>query len=169
MIIVKEKSGNIYSSVNDSRNIDALQIEWHEVRKRILHKETKQGRAICIKFMRENPDLKEGDILYEDDKTTIAVEIIPCECIVLKPSNLREAAAVSYEIGNRHLPLFYEADELLVPYDVPLYNLLVTLGYTINIEERKLNCSFQTTVLPHLQVGMTDSLLDKIHHFTTSL
>jgi urease accessory protein len=169
MIIVKEKSGNIYSSVNDNRDIDALQIEWHEARKRILHKETKQGRAICIKFMRENPDLKEGDILFQDDKITIAVEIIPCECIVLKPSNMREAAAVSYEIGNRHLPLFYEADELLVPYDVPLYNLLVTLGYTINIEERKLNCSFQTTVLPHLQVGMADSLLDKIHHFTTSL
>jgi urease accessory protein len=119
--------------------------------------------------MRENPDLKEGDILYQDENTTIAVEIIPCECIVLKPSNTREASAVCYEIGNRHLPLFYEADELLVPYDVPLYNLLVTLGYVVKIEERKLNCSFQTTVLPHLQVGMTDSLLNKIHHFTTSL
>ena len=169
MIIVKEKSGNIYSPVNDNRNIDTLQIEWHEARKRILHKETKQGRAICTKFLKGNPDLKEGDILYKDENITIAVEINPCECIVLKPSNMREAAAVCYEIGNRHLPLFYEGEELLVPYDVPLYNLLVKLGYAIKVEERKLNCSFQTTVLPHLQVGMADSLLNKIHHFTTSL
>ena len=169
MIIVKEKSGNIYSSSNGDRNIDTLQIEWHEARKRILQKQTKQGRVVCIKFLRENPDLKEGDILYQDDKTTIAVEIVPCECIVLKPSNMPEAAAACYEIGNRHLPLFYEADELLVPYDVPLYNLLVTLGYVVKTEERKLNYSFQTTVLQHLQVGMTDSLLNKIHNFTTSL
>ncbi len=138
MIIVKEKSGNIYSSVNDNRNIDALQIEWHEARKRILHKETKQGRAICIKFLKENPDLKEGDILYKDENITIAVEINPCECIVLKPSNMREAAAVCYEIGNRHLPLFYEGDELLVPYDVPLYNLLVNIGLRYKNRRKKI-------------------------------
>ena len=169
MIIVNEKSGNISASFNDNLNIDALRIEWHETRKRILHKETKQGRAVCIKFLKENPDLKEGDILHQDENLTIAVEINPCECIVLKPANMLQAAAVCYEIGNRHMPLFYEVDELLVPYDVPLYNLLLTLGYVIKIEERKLNCSFQTTVLPHLQVGMTDSLLNKVHRFTTSL
>ena len=169
MIIVKEKSGNIYSSLNDHLNIDALRIEWHEAKKRILHKETNQGRAVCIKFLRENPDLKEGDILYRDENATIAVEINPCECIVIKTSNAIEIAAICYEIGNRHLPLFYDGNELLVPCDVPLYNLLVTMGYSVKIEERKLNHSFQTTVLPHLQVGMTDSLLNKIHHFTTSL
>jgi urease accessory protein len=169
MIIAKEKSGNIYSSVNGNRNIDALQIEWHEARKRIIHKETKQGRAVCIKFLRENPDLKEGDIIHQDENITIAVEINPCECIVINPSNALEIAAICYEIGNRHLPLFYDADELLVPFDVPLYNLLVTLGYVVKKEERKVNRSFQTTVLPHLQVGMTDSLLNKIHNFTTSL
>jgi urease accessory protein len=169
MILVKEKSGNIYSAFNHKRDIDLLLIEWHEAIKLILHKQTKQGKAVCIKFLNENPNLKDGDILYQGENTTIAIEINPCECIVIIPENMLAAASLCYEIGNRHLPLFYEGDELLVPYDVPLYNFLQGLGYSLKTEERKLNNSFQTTVLPHLQVGMADSLLNKIHNFTTSL
>jgi urease accessory protein len=169
MILVKEKLGNIYSAFNHKRDIDILLIEWHEARKRILHKQTKQGKAVCIKFLNENPNLKDGDILYQDENTTIVVEINPCECIVITPGGMLQTSSICYEIGNRHLPLFYEGDELLVPYDAPLYNLLETLGHSLKTEERKLNHSFHTTVLPHLQVGMNDSLLNKIHHFTTSL
>ena len=165
MIIVKEKPGNIHSASNLNRNIDILSIEWHEVRKRILHKQTSQGKTIAIKFLNENPDLKEGDILWQDETTIIVVEINPCKCIVIQPGDMINASAVSYEIGNRHLPLFYEGDELLVPYDVPLYNLLVSLGYKIKLEQRKLNRQFQTTILPHLQVGVTG--INKINQLTT--
>ncbi len=48
-----------------------------------------------------------------------------------------------YEIGNRHLPLFYEGDDLLVPYEVPLYNLLQATGYELKVEERKLRQCFK--------------------------
>ena len=68
----------------------------------------------------------------------------------------------------KHLPLFFEGDQLLVPYDVPLYNLLQSQGYTVKAEERKLNDSFQTTVLPHLQVGITGSIFNKTAQQTTS-
>ena len=37
----------------------------------------------------------------------------------------------------------------------------MTSGLRIKMEERKLNYSFQTTVLPHLQVAMADSLLNQ--------
>ncbi len=168
MILVKEKKGNIHSAFNHERDIDVVMIEWHEKRKRILHKQTKKGKDIILKFLNENPDLKEGDILYEDETGIIAVEINPCECIVITPGNMLKAASVCYEIGNRHLPLFYEDDQLLIPYDVPLYNLLQSLGYAVKAEERKLNDSFQTTVLPHLQVGITGSIFNKTAQQTTS-
>ena len=169
MILVKEKLGNIYSASNHERDIDVLLIEWHETRKRILHKQTRQGKDVTIKFLNENPNLKDGDILWQDENTIIAVEIKPCKCIIIIPENLLTAASVCYEIGNRHLPLFYEGDELLVPYDAPLYTLLQVLGYAIKAGERKPSNSFQTTVLPHLQAGMADNLPDKINQFTISL
>jgi urease accessory protein len=165
MIIVKEKLGNIHSTSNPSRNIDILLIEWHETRKRILHKKTRHGKAIIIKFLNENPNLKEGDILWQDETTTIVVEINSCECIVVMPGNILNASAVSYEIGNRHLPLFFEGNELLIPCDAPLYSLLQSLGYAVKTEQRKLNQQFQTTVFPHVQVGVTD--MDKINQLTT--
>src|SRR6266404_6062625 len=141
MIFIKEKSGNIYSAFNHERDIDILLIEWHEARKRILHKQTIRGQDVTIKFLSENPDFKDGDILWQDENTIIAVEIKPCECIVITPESMLQASSVCYEIGNRHLPLFYEGVELLIPYDVPLYNLLRVLGYPIRVEDRKLNNS----------------------------
>ncbi len=168
MIIVKEKLGNISSISIDNYDIDTLVIEWYEAKKRILHKQTKHSKEVAIKFLNENPNLKDGDILWQDENTIIAVEINPCECMVIKVGDILTASSVCYEIGNRHLPLFYEADELLVPYEVPLHNLLQASGYTIKVEKRKLNNALNTTVLPHLQVAGTDSLFSKIHQLSTT-
>ena len=78
-MLITEKLGNINTGVIFHRTIDIVSIEWYEAKKRILHKQTKQGREITIKFLRENPDLKEGDILWLDENTMIAVEIKPCK------------------------------------------------------------------------------------------
>lgn len=161
-MLITEKYGNIYSSAICNKNIDLLRIEWHEARRRILHKTTKSGISLTLKFLNENPNFKEGDILWQDEKSIIVVEIIPVECIVFMPDSVIAAAALCYEIGNRHLPLFYEDSDLLVPYDVPLYNLLKASGYIMRVEKRKLNHAFKTTVLPHLQVSGNGSMTGKI-------
>ncbi len=93
---------------------------------------------VSIKFLNQNPELTEGDILFEDDKTIIAVSVLHCECIVVKPTNMFEMASTCYEIGNKHLPLFYEDDLLLVPFENPLYKLLLAQGYDAKQDNRKL-------------------------------
>ena len=74
-------------------------------------------------------------------------------------------ASVCYEIGNKHLPLFYEADQLLVPFEMPLYKLLSAQGYIIIKEKRKLLKPLKTTVSPH-SGGTNDSLFSKIMKLT---
>ncbi len=167
-MLIIEKSGNINTTLIINRDIDVVIIEWYEASKRILHKQTKSGIAVTIKFLQENPNLKDGDILWQDENSIIAVEINPCKCIVITPGTMLTASSICYEIGNKHLPLFYEGDDLLVPYEMPLHNLLLASGYEIKIEERKLNNAFRTTVLPHLQVSGNDSLFSKILKLTTS-
>ena len=167
-MLIQEKFGNIYSLSNNDRTIDAVEIQWFETNKRILHKKTKSGVEIILKFLGENPDLKDGDILWRDENRMIAVEIIPIECLVIEPQYILSASSVCYEIGNKHLPLFYEGNELLIPYEVPLHNYLIASGYEVKIEMRKLNNQFRTTVLPHLQVGDTGSLIQKITKLSTS-
>ena len=58
-------------------------------------------------------------------------------------------ASVCYEIGNKHLPLFYEDDELLLPYEAPLFQLLLAAGYDVKQGKRKLLDPLRTSVTPH--------------------
>ena len=142
---------------------DLLPLEWYETRKRILRRKTLGGRELSLRFLQENPALSEGDVLFESSELLIAVTVIPCACIVIRPESLLTATAVAYEIGNRHLPLYYEGNELLVPYDKPLMQLLQAQGFPAISAERKLLHSLKTTVTPH---GESSSLFSKIIKLT---
>lgn len=162
-MLIQTKIGNLSNS-NGNKAIDWLQLEWHETRKRILRKQTVGGKDISIKFLNESPDLTEGDVLFEDADAIIAVTVFPCECIVIKPLNMFEMASVCYEIGNKHLPLFYEDECLLVPFDAPLMKLLSAQGYDVKKEEKKLLQPLKTTVAPHSD--SSNSLFSKIMKLT---
>ena len=166
-MLIQKKAGHIDSFDSRGRITDWLSLEWHETNKRILRKRTRSGKEVALKFLDENPSLTEGDILYEDEQAIIAVTILPCETIVIKPVNMFEMASVCYEIGNKHLPLFFEKDELLVPFEAPLFKLLEARGYEIKKEMRKLIQPVQTTVTPHLH-EQTNSLFSRIMRITTN-
>ena len=151
--------------VND-RIIDYLGLEWYETAKRILHKKTISGKEITLKFLNQNQNLTEGDILYEDKQFMIVVEIKPCESIVIKPRTMYEMAYICYEIGNKHLPLFYENNELLVPYEAPLFKILQASGFNPTIENRKLLHQLKTTVSAHNHTD-NKSLFSRILQLTS--
>jgi urease accessory protein len=77
-----------------------------------------------------------------------------------------EMASICYEIGNKHLPLFFENDELLVPFEMPLYKLLTAQGYGVKQEQRKLLQPLKTTVSPHS--NSSETLFSKIMKLTTT-
>ncbi len=163
-MLIKEKLQPISSYETTSRTIDWLVLEWYETNKRILHKRTTCGKEITIKFLQENQSLTQGDVLYQDAETIIAVEIAACDAIIVRPKSMYEMAAVCYEIGNKHMPLFYENDEVLVAYEAPLLRLLKTAGYDVLEGKRKLINPLKTTVSPH----GSSSLFSKIMNLTTA-
>lgn len=165
-MLIQQKSGNLNSSFTN-KNIDWLDLEWHETNKRILHKKTREGIEVTMKFLKENQNLTQGDILYENAETIIVIDIQPCETIVIKPKNMFEMAAICYEIGNKHLPLFYQDDELLIAYEAPLFNLLTSLGYETKKETRKLVNPLKTSVASHAH-NSSESLFSKIMKLSTA-
>ena len=148
-MLVKEKIGNINFFAINNRRQDALLLEWHETNKRILHKKTAAGTDVTLKFLNENPRLTEGDVIYEDDFNIILIEIASCEAIIIRPRTMFEMASICYEIGNKHIPVFYEEEELLVAFEAPLYRLLTAAGYDVQKGKRKLVNPLKTTVAPH--------------------
>jgi urease accessory protein len=165
-MLIQQKSGNINDIDINNRAIDWLQLQWYEAGKRILRRQTQAGNDIALKFLDKNPTLTQGDVLYEDDTIIIAVEILPCDVLVIKPANLVEMASVCYEIGNKHLALFIDKEELLVPFEMPLFRLLSAQGYAIKQDKRKLLHPLKTTVAPHAHSN--NSLFSKIMQLTNA-
>jgi urease accessory protein len=159
--------GNLRDFAQAGRTIDNLELEWYETSKRILHKQTNSGKEISLKFLNQTQSLTEGDILYQDEETLVIVQVRPCESIVIRPASMYEMAYICYEIGNKHLPLFYESDELMIPYEPPLLRILLASGLKPLIEHRRLVHQLKTTVSPH---GHADgkSLFSKILQLTSS-
>ena len=166
-MLIKQKIGNINFFAVNNRKIDYLLLEWYETNKRILHKKTISGIEVIMKFLTENQQLTEGDILYEDDFNIIVIEVKECDSIIIHPKTMFEMAAVCYEIGNKHLPVFYQQDEILVAFEAPLYNGLVAAGYAVTRGKRKLLNPLKTTVSPHGN-NSTGSLFSKIMKLTNS-
>lgn len=167
-MLVNQKTGNIHSFDVANRTIDFVLIEWYEANKRILHKTTQSGKEVVLKFLNETQNLAEGDILFSDETTIIVVNIQPCEAIIISPSTMSEMAAVCYEIGNKHLPLFYDNNNLLIPFDAPIFKLLTAAGYKPKVENRKLLNQLKTTVSPHGRSENKQTLFSKILQLTSS-
>ena len=165
-MLIKQKHGNISGTDLGHRKIDALELEWFETRKRILHKKTVGGRDISLKLLGQNEMLTEGDILHHDSESAIVVFIKPCEAIVIRPRTTYEMAYACYEIGNKHLPLFYENEELLVPFESPLLKMLQASGLPVDVELRKLVRPLKTSVTAHLH-SEGRSLFSRILHLTS--
>lgn len=152
-----------------SRAVDRLPIEWHECNKRILHKRTVSGKEVVLKFLGEAQSLQQDDVLYADGECLIAVEVLPCEAIVLKPVSMYQMAYACYEIGNKHLPLFFEDDVLLLPYDAPIFSQLQAAGFELQLQKRKLLYPLRTSVSAHNHTETKgESLFSKILKLTTA-
>ena len=121
------------------RNVDVLEVEWHETAKSRMRRKTKGGQEVLINRT-DRGSFQDGDILYLSDERVIILRIKPCDCIVLRPASLQEVGTICFEIGNKHVPIFMtEQEEVCVAYDGYLYQMLLSGGFAPAIEERVLH------------------------------
>ncbi|PGH37821.1 MAG: urease accessory protein UreE [Candidatus Nephrothrix sp. EaCA] len=144
-------------------DIDWLPLEWYEAVRPIQRKKTNAGKDIALKFVNEGIRLKQGDVVWAEDKKCIAIEILPCEAIVIAPVTLLQMGTVCYEIGNKHLPLFIENEQVLVPFEEPLFKLLQAGGYGPTKALRRLENMLKVNAVSHSHGG--ESLFQKILNF----
>ncbi len=138
--------GQLQDFDRSGKEIEYVDIEWHETFKKIHKKVTDHGREIGIRM--DDSVLKRGllqdDVIYQDDTTLIAVNIPPCEVIRISalPGHKNQIPKVCYEIGNRHAPLFFgESDDTFVTiYDEPMMQMLLGIhGVQAEKKTEKLN------------------------------
>ncbi len=137
-MIIQEVIGNRKNVLLETKKIDLLQIEWFEVGKRVQRRHTQEGREISIKFLKEGQRLSQDDILFISEDYAVVVDVLPCDAIIVHPHSLIEMGRVCYEIGNKHLPMFIENGEVLLPFEEPIYRWLLAGFQSVRKENIKL-------------------------------
>lgn len=141
--IIDSVKGNLdqlkQAGIITTQSIDYVPFQWFESERNILRKQTQSGREIAFRLLKEGQRLKHNDVVFISDELVIAVEILPCEVILLSPQTLPEMARACYEIGNKHAPLFLEGDDILLPYDKPMFEWLAAAGFAPQKANRRLS------------------------------
>ena len=125
-MVVEKIIGNRKDMELSDREIDIVPMEWYELDRKLLRKDSMQGEELGI---RVEERLKDGDILYMDDKKAIVLELKPCELSVMKVETMEQMGRLCFELGNRHLSLSIQPHQVSVIYDEPTFAYLEKLGF----------------------------------------
>lgn len=141
-MLITKTAGHLNDFESSNKNIDWLELEWEELNKRILRKETENGTDIAIQ-LESGDTLRYGDVLFEDENTLIAIRTKLEKVYVITPKTMQEMGKMAFEIGNRHTMCIIEDDEILVRYDQTLEKLMDEVGVSYEQSERRFKEPFK--------------------------
>ena len=129
MLVVSEVIRNAKGEDLSSKEVDFFDIEWFESTRKLLRKVSHKGEEVGLRILKEKLRLKHHDVLWEDGNKILLVNVLPSDAVVVQPKTMREMVTICFEIGNQHIPIFIENDEIIIPYEDPIFNLLKKGGY----------------------------------------
>jgi urease accessory protein len=88
---------------------------------------TTRGRAIAF-AVPTGTTFDPGAIVWIDSNWYLAIEAAPEPVLAILTADSRSAVRIAFEVGNRHFPLAMEGDDLLVPDDTAMVQLLDRIG-----------------------------------------
>ena len=98
----------------------------------------------------ENVELKDGDILYKDDKNIVVIKIKGDDVLVIKPKCMTEMGVIAHSLGNRHLQAQFEEGKMIIQYDALVESELKREKIDYSRESLKLKKAFR-----HVEFGHT--------------
>ena len=138
-MLVEKVIGNINDEQFKNKNIDYIDIEWHEAFKKLHRKTSLSGIEVGIKLDNDilTRGLRQGDVLAINEDNVIAVNIPKDKALVVKVDDTHLVPKVCYEIGNRHATLFEGSshNEFITIYSEPMKEMLEKIGANVTVEE----------------------------------
>lgn len=149
-MIFNQVLGNIneIDNLNDV-HIEKIYITSEEALKRIMRVNSDHNNEYGI-ALSENIELKDGDILYRDDKNIIIVKIKGDDVLVIKPNSITEMGIIAHSLGNRHLQAQFEDGKMIIQYDALVEGELKRDNINYSRENLKLKKAFR-----HVEFGHT--------------
>lgn len=119
--------------------------------KRIQRVCTDHGRELGLRLAGDTVgDLRDGDVLFVDDKDAIVVAVESSDVLVIAPSTIMEMGTVAHNLGNRHMQAqFFGADSdfgaevMVLPYDHTVEDFLKHVNVQYSRQERAMAVPFR--------------------------
>jgi urease accessory protein len=127
MVVITEPAVPVASATLEGKQRDTLCLTWEErrwTRKRVV---TTAGREVGLALPTASL-LRPGDIVAVEADWYLEIEGRPEPVLAVTPRTTDEAIRVAFDVGNRHFPLAIDGDDLLVPDDTAMEQLLTRLG-----------------------------------------
>lgn len=133
----------------DNIHLEKIYISSEDALKRILRVNSDHNHEYGI-ALEENVELRDGDILYKDDKNIVIVKIKGDDVLVIKPNNITEMGIIAHSLGNRHLQAQFEDGKMIIQYDALVEGELKRDKINYSRENLKLKKAFR-----HVEFGHT--------------
>lgn len=142
--------GNI-NNLNDLNkvHIEKIYIDSADSLKRILRVVSDHKKEYGI-ALSENIELRDGDILYKDDKNIIIIKVNGDDVLVIRPKSMTDMGIIAHSLGNRHLQAQFEDGKMIIQYDPLVESELKRDGIDYSRENIKLKKAFR-----HVEFGHT--------------
>ncbi|MBO7044317.1 hypothetical protein J6W34_07370 [bacterium] len=126
----------------DDFHLERVYLEPEQLLKRILRVKSDHGTELGIN-LDDNQSLHDGDILFKDKNTIIAIFVNSSKVIKITPKNLHDMGYIAHQLGNRHLPAQFDETSMYVEYDYLVERLLKQLNIAYEIIDTKLKEPFK--------------------------
>lgn len=148
-MIFNEIVGNINDiSDLDKYHVETIYLNSEDLLKRILRVTSDHNREYGIS-LEKNEELKDGDLLYNEDKKLIVVKVNCEDVLVIKPSSMEEMGTIAHALGNRHMQAQFEEDTMIVQYDRLVEEELKKDNIAYSRENKKMKKAFRHVEFSH--------------------
>lgn len=131
-MIITKIQGNTKDYKGNKKAV-ITKFEWFELGKKRIKKIAEDGTEFGITVKEK---LHPGDILSQTQDHIYIVEALPAHLIKICVHSMEEMGRLGFELGNRHLSLQIQENEVKVPFDAPTYEYLKKLGFCVEeVEE----------------------------------
>lgn len=150
-MLITEIQGNTHDSpLPEGFHLERVMVPGDQLVKRILRLKSDHDREIGIRLPQGAADLRDGDILHQEDGNAIVLQVEPTDVLVIKPRSILEMGTVAHSLGNRHLQAQffgedsdYQANVMVVLYDHTVVQYLDSVGAPYQRQDRVMPVAFR--------------------------
>jgi len=117
------------------KDVDFIDICWDECRS-VLKKRSRAGEEVRVLLDRKER-LRHGDMLFEDERRAMVINVLPCEVIVVRSESAEALANLAFDLGNLHWPTQIAESELIFIEEEKAMQAVERSGLTWSRQSRR--------------------------------